>query len=173
MPDQLIAQQVGKKIKLVWTYAPAPSWPDANGFIYNEGEFEDMWVPGYSSGSGVQSKESDHLFLRGGTSFSSRDERTYVTDKMIDVTNYNALKIEWQVLAMWRGLGALIVSTNKMGNYLTYDAQLAQTFGTGGRVIGSLDISSLNGNYYIRIHAVSDPYGEAPGIIEAYKVWLE
>ena len=173
MSDQLIAQQVGKKIKLVWTYAPAPSWPDANGFIYNEGEFEDMWVPGYSSGSGVQSKESDHLYLRGGTSFSSRDERTYVTDEMIDVTNYNALKIEWHVQAMAGSLGALIVSTNKMGNHLTYDAQLAQTFGTGGRVIGSLDISNLNGNYYIRMHAVSDPYGEAPGVIEAYKVWLE
>ena len=173
MPDQLIAQQVGKKIKLVWTYAPAPSWPDANGFIYNEGEFEDMWVPGYSSGSGVQSKESDHLYLRGGTSFSSRDERTYVTDEMIDVTNYNALKIEWHVLGMAGSLGALIVSTNKMGNYLTYDAQLAQTFGTDGRVIGSLDISNLNGNYYIRMHAVSDLYGEIPGVIEAYKVWLE
>lgn len=173
MSDTLTATQVGKKIKLVWTYAPAPSWPDANGFIYNEGEFEDMWVPGYSSGSGIQSKESDHLFLRGGTSFSSRDERTYVTDKMIDVTNYNALKIEWHVQAMARSLGALIVSTNKMGNHLTYDAQLAQTFGTGGRVIGSLDISSLNGNYYIRMHAVSDLYGEISGFIEAYKVWLE
>ena len=173
MSDTLTATQVGKKIKLVWTYTPAPSWPDANGFIYNEGEFEDMWVPGYSSGSGVQSKESDRLYLRGGLSFSSRDERTYVTDEMIDVTNYNALKIEWHVQAMWGGLGALIVSTNKMGNYLTYDAQLAQAIDTDGRVIGSLDISGLNGNYYIRMHAVSDLYGEAPGEIEAYKVWLE
>jgi hypothetical protein len=93
MSDTLTATQVGKKIRLVWTYTPAPSWPDASGYIYNEGEHGDMWVEGYSSSSSnTFTRHDDYLHLYA----VFNNEIAAVTDKKVDLTNISYVKMQFQ-----------------------------------------------------------------------------
>lgn len=88
-------------------------WPDANGYIYNEGEHEDMWEVGFEwdwdkwykqEGWGewewiadkYQSKEEDHLLLEHVRTTTAEDApvNTWVNTNPVDVTNYDLLKLD-------------------------------------------------------------------------------
>jgi hypothetical protein len=130
--------------------------------LYSYGTEYVPWVTGYSTGSGAsQSKESDHLYFYLP---EGRDtERTYVTDEMINLSNVLALIVEWEGLSEQSSGSAgaskayepyLVVGSTKTGS----GTSGVTTFLRGSwlmkfpRTIEILKVSSLTGNYYIRIH---------------------
>ena len=124
----------------------APSWPDANGYIYNEGQYEDMWVPGYTDGA-VLSKETDHLLI--SITKNATDSGTWVTDQKIDLTNYNTLELCADLMPVEINNAQLIVSTEKMADYSVYDVTSTISWMSWRT---TADISSLEGEFYIRIY---------------------
>lgn len=119
-------------------------------YYYDEGEYEDDWVVGYSTGAGSQSKESDHLYLLADYVASSA-ERTYVLDSAVNLTNVDTLYVDWENID--GDYVYLVVSTDKTSHYNVYDYRYGHTVGGFSRETNSLDVSGASGNYYIRVHA--------------------
>jgi len=139
-------------------------WPDGDGYIYNEGEFEDYWVEGHSNGDGEQSKESTYLYLYASDAVNG--VRTWVTDEEVDLTDVDSIKV---TISNWSGLvstGALIASSIKTGGTGDYDAR--ETFTADGTV--TLDVSALSGDYYVRVHVTVTM---TTGSFRITKVWVE
>lgn len=127
---------------------------DVGETLYEEGEHEDDWVAGYSTGTGSQSKEADHLYLAASGTEMAPGQRTYAKDAIVDLTNVNKIFIDWAATLTGDYPSAqLIVSTEKMSSSATYDARL-QKDTTFTREVEELDVSGLSGNYYIRVHAL-------------------
>jgi len=170
MSDTLTATQVGKKIKLVWTYTPAPSWPDANGYIYNEGEHEEMWIEGMKRfGGGIYSlsKESDHLYISaaGDDMMGVIADTSWVTAEKVDLTAHNKVKVDLSGTDVTR----LVVSDIQMD--LSYTQTASLNLFSPSRQVYELDVSGLSGEYYIRVHAWSD--NTSGSEVCCYKIWLE
>ncbi len=150
---------------------PSVSFPDKNGYIYNEGEHEDMWDVGYSSGPGSQSKEIDHLYLAAGEDGDPETPwfpgengiRTYVLDNTIDLTSWDTVKADI-VRVKASAPFYLNAGTEKM----VYFDQM-QGAATASGVV-SIDVSELSGHYYIRLHCRAY---EGESIYKVTKVWLE
>lgn len=130
--------------------------------LYDYGAGENNWTTGAISGlfPKTYSKEIDHLFLKllagyGATGYSVV---TYVTTSTYDLSNYNTVNclvnIDSNASLISRFYFALIASTDQNGDSKIYDARI--TTNTKGDNDLSLDVSSLSGLYYVRIHAVYD-----------------
>ena len=138
-------------------------------YYYNEGVLEDDWTIGYVSGAGSQSKMADHLYLVTGV--VNGDERTYVTDAVVNLTDVNTLYIDWESLTMGRNY--LVVSTNKMADYNTFNYRLSHTDAIFGRTVESLDVSAASGNYYIRVHTRYSLATAQKGELSVYRVYTD
>ncbi len=147
--------------------------PDENGYIYNEGTHEDEWVAGYSAGTGSQSKEDDYMYL-----YAKREpadaERTYVTDKKVDLTNWDTLKVEWENTGDESdgNQSHIVVSTNKTASHGTSNASYNTTTDFTKRT-NSVEISGLLDEYYIRVHAGAVIFNNVESEIKVHKIWLE
>jgi len=105
------------------------------------------WVQGFASG-GSASKASGYLNI---VSSSSTFDVAIVTDFAIDLTSINRIWVESQEFGSTTGLAFLIASMQKNGDQNTFDARTGvSTQNSIQRAV--LDVSSLSGNYYIRIH---------------------
>ena len=127
--------------------------PDAQGFIYNEGEFEEDWIEGLSNGEGSQSKEDDHLrTFAVGTDMATR---TWVSDFLVDVTDWDTLVVDWDINhTSDNELGAVGISVlenqqddrpDEVAGLRINDEQPRQE--------NALDISDIEGEYYISTYA--------------------
>ena len=136
-------------------------------FLYKLGdEFNPItggWVVGYSQGTGSQSKEDDHLYL---TTSTGAPRRTYVTNNKIDLSDIKTLFIDW--LAETNGNSLLCILNNKTDNYGSAVAQIIKTTAFTRR-IDMLDISSLNGEYYVAVFSNA----ETINTTKAYRIWGE
>jgi hypothetical protein len=143
-----------------------PSWPDAQGYIYNEGEHEEMWVVGEASSGSVLTKELDHL-----KASCPEDRRgTWVTDVKVNVSNFSVLKVTWLYTNEWTSGGVTLgLATSKIG--YAYIASLAEYawFDSTPRT-SSLDISGVTGEYYVHF-MTSGSMDQSIGRL--YKIWLE
>lgn len=128
-----------------------------------------LWVAGYSSGTGTQTKNSDHLYLKAPGTVVSTDTKTYITDALIDLSKYKTLYVDWENLAanVDNNMSLFSITTNKNGDAVTYDAAIEHWNETFSRTVGQLDVSSLNGDYYIKVVAwrLSE--------IKVYRIWGE
>ncbi|MDO7787112.1 hypothetical protein [Desulforamulus aquiferis] len=148
--------------------------------LYTEGVENVLWVPGYAQDAGVQSKESNHLYIEGAVAnlFNTQGERAYVTDALIDLTHINTLYIDWEKTATPYEIyantyGTFVVSTNKMGDRETRTAWFTDR-GVWSRRINTINVSSLSGHYYIRVHArTGASLEDYPSKVKVYKVWGE
>jgi hypothetical protein len=143
---------------------------------YDEGEeFVSVtggWVAGASQSTGSQAKNADNLYLTAGNA-SAIAYRTYVTDNEIDLTNINSLKIEWANTgaSSTANQSRFYVHTNK--NDIEHTVRLQKT-NTFGRITDTIDVSSLSGNYYVKVSAIDAPTNAlATSTISVYKIWGE
>ena len=131
------------------------------------------WVEGASQSTGNQSKQADHLYLE--SSSSSIALRTYVTDTLVDLSDINVLKIDWENIGASNvnNYSAFVVSTSKSADQAMYDARiLAQNLFS--RKIDELDVSMLTGSYYVRVHARDGGSSvNIPSIVKCFKIWGE
>lgn len=147
-----------------------PVWPDAQGYIYREGQHEEMWVEGYRIGLGAQGKLPDHLYAFAEQS-PSIQERTWVINQPLNLTGYDSIKID-ALTETTKGKALLVVSGNKDGSHDQEVAAEASIITGGEREIFTLDVSGLSGEYYIRIHVRTAGRGNS-NYYRCYKVWLE
>ena len=128
--------------------------------LYSYGTEYVPWVTGYSYGSNAsQSKRSDHFYFYHPEGRST--ERTYVTDTKINLNNVLALIVEWEGLSD-EPTGSpeytpyLVVGSTQTGTISDAAASITIPSWTSSRfprIVQMLDVSSLTGNYYIRIHS--------------------
>ena len=154
-----------------WTSKTAKSyqggaWVEWLTKLYSYGEtFSDVtggWK-GVKDSGGAFAINSDHLYIgySGGT---KRDAAMYTVNK-IDTTGYSKLMVDVDITATLSGYGfsiGLYTSNTSYSNSFTAKTKLD----TKGRVTMSLDLSSYQGSYYIKLQAdVSKA--------NVYEVWFE
>lgn len=123
-----------------------------NQVFYSGGLEEITLVPGIATGAGSTSKGATCFnVIAGGSSVAA--DRSLVTDIPIDLTPYKYLIIDWDQVDNTGSSAkvSICISTNKMGNHDVYDLQEDMTLLYRHEDI--IDISTLNGSYYIRVHA--------------------
>jgi len=167
---------------------------DGSGSIFAEipyyvflqpGQWEAEWQEGYSlvdEGS-VSWDASDmiyaYAYAHDSGSGADTSEETVVTVDTLSLTDYDTAYCDWYgTMAGTESYEdtkhAFIISTNQMASYTTYDARVLQEDGFV-RTVDSLDVSGLDGDYYIRVHVRSTGSGGYPctGRTYAYKIWFD
>lgn len=148
--------------------------------IYIDGTEHISMVEGYSLRGGSYTEYDEYIRLIASESYNTA-VRTTVTDVAIDLRAVNKVFLEYICLYRnsysYMGECYLVASTNKTGNYTTYDARkqvqniqesISESY------ITFLDVSGLSGDYYIRCHAY-DPSGSGgwgPSF-NIKKIWTE
>ncbi len=129
--------------------------------IYSEGKESVKLVEGYSSGDGgYQSKRLDYLYFKKlEESTVTNTKLTYVMDHKVDLSDTNEIYVDWEGNSYSESAAAyvwLVVSTDKMGSEHVYHDRLIETveqdFVGMSRRISVLDVSDLDGEYYVRVH---------------------
>ncbi|MGE5455600.1 MAG: immunoglobulin-like domain-containing protein [Ignavibacteriales bacterium] len=151
--------------------------PPAITYLYNEGVNSSAWVVGSATSSAyvtvTRTKEATDLL----TTVSSSDDytvgsATWVTDNPVDLTDYSTLKIDSSQSGSCNYMNLIISASKTVAQpdepKITINCG---TYPSGSRNITSLDISSMNGNFYIKY--VLNVRGLENGTTKLYKVWLE
>ncbi|MFA7206379.1 MAG: hypothetical protein WC102_08630, partial [Saccharofermentanales bacterium] len=122
--------------------------------LYDDGVETTAWEVGYLNADGTATKQSSYLQLNVSQN-TSGSEATFVTTNKIDLTGINKVVVDWDVLA-GQNLNNdfyIVVSSIKDNNKETYDLRVKVDVNvTPGRRKTTLDVSSLSGSYYIRVH---------------------
>ena len=101
-------------------------------YYYRGNEDVVEWVEGYSEGEDSnQSKEEDHLFIEPE---HRNEERTYVTDEPIDLTDVEELKVRINISGRWEATFYFIVSQSKLDDHTEYDVRRAWEEGFAGEI---------------------------------------
>lgn len=128
------------------------------------------WVPGYKLDAGGQSKHVDELYLY--ISNNGVGVRTYVTDKPVKLDGLNNIVVNWKLTGLGTAHAVLVASTNKDGSYAVYDRKVSINgyFCDGERGESSVDVSTLYGEYYIRVHVYKTAEGRPQAPLYIYEV---
>ena len=134
---------------------PGPFDPVGDNYIYLTGrEFVSM-VPGYSSGDYTRQKLSLCLLLRQKEGLNN--ECAYVTDIPINSPVY--LLVFCDVPKTTYGYRKILISANKLGSIDDY-VLTASVYGDTGVILARrIDVTSLTGNFYIKLSARRDKGG--------------
>jgi hypothetical protein len=153
---------------------------DGRTYLYNAGDectaLTGGWVQGYKSGTNGFTKNASNITMYDAS--GSADEIAIVTNNLIDLSEASTLNVEFD------GFGSgtytsrylyLVESTNKTANRDTYDGKMSWSYnsiGTVSHYIGSMDVSALNGLYYVRIHCRTALATDRCDLT-VYNVWTE
>lgn len=106
---------------------------------------------------------------------NTRSDASIVTDTMINITEYSKVLVEYSGTAS-SGTGecGIAVGTTKNGSFFNdYTARALgpSIFQNESRLTVELDIRSLVGSYYIRVHSYNDSNNNRNTAV--YRIWLE
>jgi prepilin-type N-terminal cleavage/methylation domain-containing protein len=182
------------------------NWPADDGYIYREGEFVERYTTTTPVEDGsttvVQSEEANHLLLSVYADDASNVEGGWATDLPVDLSDYNSLKIEHEITEadplagnfgnrLFAGPLYAIVSGSSTVDSIDFSLAVSNLMnGTynesidsdielnkdSGRVTQTLDVSSINGEKYIRFHGYETDSGsetEKDRTIKVYNIWIE
>ena len=115
------------------------------------------------------------IYAKDSLSINSSIETT-VTEQAVDLTGVNQLKAEIEFIEKngTSYLNAfLIASTAQMAGSGTYDARVVWST-SFGKTIKTLDVSALNGEFYIRCHAQRSAGGDPANaaLVRLWRLWL-
>ena len=153
--------------------------PNTDPSFYNAG-YENKpktggWVATDLEGNpqGSQSKESGYLYLdaRNGTQ-NENNSRGYTTDIKIDLTNLTTLYIDWENIGTASANMSSLEAASVKNPRTSYSTWVYQHYNFT-RKISSIDVSTLNGLYYIRVHALAYGEGTWSSKLKVYKIWGE
>jgi hypothetical protein len=120
---------------------------------YEEGEQHVSWKQGYALRTPTIEMRDGYIYM---LAFDSEltGEAAVVTVNKVDLTHINTLFIDWMNdgYDTTSNISSIIVSSVQMDDTSAYDKKLSvdRDF---SRQISSLDVSDLEGEYYIRVHA--------------------
>lgn len=134
-------------------------------YLYKDGvEFNRGWDAYQERGF---NREESYIRLTEDTNF-------IYTKGMLDLTEYDTLYVEWEQLNLHSGFGIAISASKDVGYVHFPDEAGVANYNTSEQFstrVDTLDISSLSGDYYIRID-IGLMAGDVPNL-KVYKVWLE
>ncbi len=122
---------------------------------------------------GSQSKESEYLYLdvRNGTYYEN-NSRGYTTNIKVNLANIATLYIDWENLGTNQANMSTLEVASVKNPRDTYNRWVYEYYNFA-RKTSSLDVSALNGLYYIRIHALAYGGGTWSSKLKVYKIWGE
>lgn len=132
-------------------------------------------VQGYSNTNTSMVKNSQSIDLKITGVAGATTEVALVTDTPIDLTGYTKVYLDWESSLNFTDnfYSYLIASTSKDGTHATTNASLVKTK-VFARETSILDVSTLNGLHYIRVHLRIGASGNIPNIkTTVYKMWIE
>ncbi len=139
-------------------------------------------------------KNPDHLLLRAQGTRTAKSgsngivEVAFVTDEPVDLTGYLTVYVQWynDGASSNNNESYLIASTvrgidngTNTGGYNVYNARVQERnrFGSAEALVtSSIDVSGLDGLYYIRVHArdsITSRNNSALSQLRVYKIWAE
>ena len=123
-------------------------------YLYNAGTQVVPFSTSYSTGAnGSVTYDTSSIIISAGDMDTVVNERSTRTTNTIDLTNVKKIYIDWQVsMSGLSQVASLVVSTAQTATYTTNNALLSYTSGFSRR-INSLDVTALNGSYYVKVHA--------------------
>lgn len=139
---------------------------DTTVWLYDSGDEKSAVTGGWAEGfselpaglTSSQSKETDHLYLALSRTTEGTGRRSWITTNAIDLTALTKLVFDWQGLHT-DGYGdpgnvqyaiQVVTAAQRTSNELTYTANYSKTFAFTRETAAELDVSALNGSYYIR-----------------------
>ena len=132
-----------------------------------------------TGGTGGTFTTSFVAYKRVSVGAGGEKDAYFVIDDAIDLTPYSKLWAVWSVgigagSEATNSLSAINISTTKNGSYSVYTARIVRTATTANPVKDSVDVSALNGSYYVRIHArTNSSDGADAASATFYGIWLE
>jgi len=156
---------------------------DTKKYLFRVGASDVPWVTYTPTGTPTYITSAIAKAIKSAEAIS---EGVYVTDSALDLTPYSKLWVAWQgfYAGIPSGVSSVNVSTTKNGDYTVYDARTLRSaiftdypdsgIGYNGAKLDSIDISALNGNYYIRLHSREGDDDAGDSVFTyAYAIWLE
>lgn len=143
-------------------------------YLYTTGTENVAWEVGYSIGTGSQSKETSNLLMSASCSDGIASTRIYVTTNTVDLTNISTLYTEVEATAGSGGTNAafaLGVGIGKTDN--GFSASVAKNTPPFAKQIINVDVSALNGNYYLKLQANANTTNGNNLTVKIYRVWGE
>jgi|GEM_PF-7059374 len=142
------------------------SWPDTNGYIYNEGEYEDYWVAGYVNHEDATfSKETGYLFLEN---WRIGYEVGCVTDEAVNLTNFNYIKIYGTGLTYSLYTFSVDVSGLSGSYFIRFHIQATEYYASLHMIASSVRMGNCSVYDAITTHWLMSTQES-----KIYKVWLE
>ncbi|HAE38218.1 MAG TPA: hypothetical protein DCG57_06205, partial [Candidatus Riflebacteria bacterium] len=159
-PGTLLAAQQQLRIADEWGNE-VPCMVTANGptpveeFLFDNGTENVSFVNGFTSGTGTGEVTELAASTRIRAVTTNGTERAWVTDLPVDLTGWDEVVINWSNTGQNNNnnLSRCIVSTNRNGGYATNIAASNNRTNSFAQRTDSINVSGLNGNHYIRVHA--------------------
>ena len=131
-----------------------PSGPDSY-YSYDTGTENDDWEQGYLLGGGSVTFGGSYVTINASPTSGkppATGEAAMTTADKIDLTDYATITVTYSYANTGSGTFAICLDdTNKAVTYTSYDYRATQTPLTGGSTL-QIDVSSVTGEYYIRVH---------------------
>jgi hypothetical protein len=149
--------------------------PTYNTYLYLLGDectlLTGGYVVGYSAGTGTQSKQATYLYL--DQTAGTLGEKTYVTNNLINFTGVKTIYVDWENIGDNDSsvFSSLNVSTEKASSWTVFNYRTIEQYNFS-RKISSLDVSSINGSFYVRVHARTGA-SVRTSKLKVYKIWGE
>lgn len=150
----------------------APSLTSIDQYLFQNGTQIVSFVPGYDTPGVNGSLAPGNPTVITGTTTNGA-ETAWVTDQPVDLTGWDEIRIDWSNTAGGNANGResyFVVSNTKMGQYNQDPAATSVSHtATFGRTTEPINVSSLNGPYYIRVHARR---GSRDSTVNVYNILL-
>ena len=139
------------------------------GTIYDLGsELLSPFSAGYSGGTGVRSKEADHLYLEA----SADSDYSYAFDyQSLDVTIPARIYIDWENIGgATNNYSGLMYHTSRTADYTTFSHARHTQSGPFARKTDYLDVSVRSGVFFLKVHACGMSGGLSK--LRIYRIWF-
>ncbi|MDD4565738.1 MAG: hypothetical protein PHE79_09740 [Eubacteriales bacterium] len=146
-----------------------------DGVLYNYGDeishVTGGWLGVTTKGTATETKNADNLYV---ASPPYSNDGMFVTNNLIDLTNFTKLKITYQSNDNSNGWVSLAAGDSKSVNAYPGNNLVGKVLddSPSSMMTAELEISAITGSHYIKIGTGSG--SSSPTVwVNAYKIWLE
>jgi hypothetical protein len=142
-------------------------------YYYDSVEYV-SFVEGYSKGNPVLTKETDCLkIVATQEEDDGMAEGVYVTNNLVDLSSVNWLYVDWENVGSDNSqvISFLAVGKNKSTAVNLSNDIAIYNLRNFGRKVDRLNVSSLTGEYYIRVHSRDSSSLSQPGRVSDLRVY--
>jgi uncharacterized protein YjbI with pentapeptide repeats len=186
-PDEMTISKDADGMLTVINHPNYPTQPDeeiddvnlppeaSDTYYYLEGdEFTNLtggWVAGSSIADASHTKEKNSLMI--SATYEGKSSRgSWSTANAINMKNIKKVEVEWELIADSQdgAFAKLVVGSTKNGDIETNVIKSIEKEGRFNRVVTELDVSDVDTNCFIRLHAIESTAKQNNVILRVYQV---